>query len=445
MDQPSRQLADRYHLMLDSLWQAWFDEHASHIALPGAFRVPNSVDSLLEHAPQSIWPGLMLPDTLPLLSNQYGDWICVRVDSGDRLGELIHWYHGGGDWVPVGEHIAEAALHDAIDQYRPRAGQMLRGASESNANDDVADTQDRLGNAQFVAWLEESLADAAACRAIVDLIANQQHAAALEAMQRAHWAYEAVICDRIELALQAPTMGMANHAIAHRLGINWEPEYVRWLFDLAAVPMEAMQQIQEILHSNGYPPTGWALQDWGAAEALAHQVLQRRWDLGWAIDLAGWAALRRGELTTAANIYFRGRFASAFSNQSVRMRTHWFDQNFGKFSLASLWNIRESLAPSDRDDPYVQAVWQTPSRLLQRQVQDYWINSGRELMRQGKFAQAYDHFYRAGWDLGAQRMTDYLDILSVLVECADAAGWQARAAVAAAHLACLAKSLQPKR
>jgi hypothetical protein len=71
------------------------------------------------------------------------------------------------------------------------------------------------------------------------------------------------------------------------------------------------------------------------------------------------------------------------------------------------------------------------------------MNAGKQAMNAGNFAMAYENFYRAGWDIGAQRMTDYLDVFAGLIESAQAAGWTARANVAATHLACLAKLLPP--
>jgi hypothetical protein len=441
MDQPSRQIADRYQVHLTDAWCQWFDGDADAIALPGEFRVPASAHSLLERSPQCIWPGLMLPDTIPVLSNEYGDWICVRVDEHNCFGELLHWYHGGGDWIPLGRSLAEAVLHDAVDSLRIRTSQVLRGATESQSLCRKQDFKQRVSQSILHDWLARQLDTRDLHMPVLNAIEQEEYLIALSLLLESGWATCAVLCDRMEIALQYPANSMANPSIAHRLGINWEPDFVRWLFDLSTIPQDAFQQIQEILHSSGLAATGWQQQDWNTAESLAHQVLNERWDLGWAVDIAGWAAQRRGDLLTAANIYFRGRHASAFSNQSVRMRTHWFDQQFGKFSLSQLWMVRDHLNVSDREDSYVQEVWQTPSRLLQRHVQDYWSAAGRELMRHGNFTDAYHAFYRAGWDLGAQRMTEYLDVLENLVQAAEAAGWKARSAVAATHLASLSKML----
>jgi hypothetical protein len=223
------------------------------------------------------------------------------------------------------------------------------------------------------------------------------------------------------------------------MGLNYEPDYVRWLFDAQQIPNNALHQIQEILHTLGLAPVQPNIQDWAGAEQMALRLLTRRSDLAWAVDIAGWGAQRRGDLNAACEIYFNGRFASAFSNQSIRMRSHGFDPQFGKVALAELWNLRDHLQPAQRDDSYVQTIWQTPARALQQEVQKYWMAAGKQSMNAGNFAAAYGEFYRAGWDMGAQRMTDYLDIFAGLIESAQAAGWTARANVAATHLACLAK------
>ena len=452
MDQPSQLIADRYQVDLSPLWRNWFDTDALRLEFAGEFRTPPNVASLLEQAPSNIWPGLMLPDALPILGNDYGDWICVRVDESNRFGELLHWYHGGGDWIPLGYRLAEAVLHDAIDQFRPRTRQVLRGAPEITSVNHQSHVLERLNHPSLRNWLCQSLSkpDSTPCAADIELqnistaLANFDYATSLQIMLDAHWARAACVCDRVELALQTATRPLANEEISRQLGINWEPDFVRWLFDISQVPQDAMQQIQEILHATGAPVGTIQQQDWLTAEKLASEVLADRQDLGWAFDIAGWAALRRGDTCAAAQIFFRGRYASAFSDQSVRMRTHWFDKQFGKFSIGQLWTAREQLSVADREDPYLQTVWQTPSRIVQREVQQFWMTHGKNAMRQGHFATAYSSFYQAGWDLGAQRMTDYLDILMLLVESAEAAGWKARAAVAATHMACLSKSMLPR-
>ena len=452
MDQPSLQIADRYQVELDDAWRQWIDRDAEQVPLAGEFRESTQFEFLLDRAPTIVWPGLMLPDILPIIGNEYGDWLCVRVDSTNRLGELVHWYHGGGDWIPVGRTIAEAVLHDVVDQFRPRVGQVLRGAAESTSPEHLGNVIQRLNEERFQRWLAASLDNnsggkggshesASTLRDVLTALSARNYLSAVQHLERAGWAVEASLCDQIEYALQVPIRSLASDEIPKRLGLNYEPDYVRWLFDAQQIPNNALQQIQEILHTLGIAPAEPYAQDWAEAERLALRLLERRNDLAWAVDVAGWAARRRGDLAAACEIYFNGRFASAFSNQSIRMRSHGFEPQFGKVAVAEMWNLREHLRASQRDDSYIQKVWQTPARVLQREVQEYWMNAGKAAMNAGNFATAYECYYRAGWDIGAHRMTDYLDIFAGLIESAQAAGWAARANVAATHMACLAKLL----
>ncbi len=453
MDQPSQHIADRYHVELDDAWRQWFDRDAKQVPLPGEFRESTQHSFLLDRAPTIIWPGLMLPDTLPLIGNEYGDWLCVRVNSSNRFDELVHWYHGGGDWIPVGRTIAEAVLHDIVDQFRPRVGQVLRGAAESTSPEHLSNVIQRLNEERLQRWLVASLDEnpspslehSSTFREVLNALSTRSYLPAVQQLERAGWSVEAALCDQIEYALQVPIRSLASDEIPKRLGLNYEPDYVRWLFDAQQIPNNALHQIQEILHTLGIAPAEPRSQDWSEAERVALRLLDRRNDLAWAVDIAGWAAKRRGDLNVACAIYFNGRFASAFSNQSIRMRSHGFDQRFGKVALAELWNLRDHLSPSQRDDTYLQKVWQTPARTLQREIQEYWMTAAKEAMNAGNFTAAYESYYRAGWDIGAQRMTDYLDVFAGLIESSQAAGWPARAAVAETHLACLAKLLPPVR
>lgn len=118
------------------------------------------------------------------------------------------------------------------------------------------------------------------------------------------------------------------------------------------------------------------------------------------------------------------------------MRTHWFDQRHGKFSIAQLLSLTDHITSADQQDPYLSAVRQPTEKRL-RSVREYWQALGRQKMRQDAHAEAYACFYRAGWDMGAHRLSEYRPILESLIECAHAAGWSARAAIAETHLACL--------
>ncbi len=447
MSQPALQIADRYRLSLSDSWQEWFNNACDHIALPGSFRAPLSTDRLLADAPLEIWPGFMLPDTLPIISNHYGDWICARIEPDGSLGELVHWYHGGGDWIPVGGQIAEMVIHDVVDQFRPIDNQMLRGAPESTYPSQPARVLADFANPKLCQWLSDHLARGTAqpvqsvrlrLEQLVSLLANGDYVLALETLRHQHWAEDAVACDLIQIVLQESASPLAQGSIAQELAMNWTPDYVRLLFDIEQIPTEVQMRIMELM---GPSIDSWPRQDWPRAESLAQEVLQRRTDLGWAVNIAGWSKQRSGDLQGAAQIYFVGRYASAFSDQAVRMRTHWVDSYMGKFTLAQLTQLSDCLAPVQRVDDYLQTVLNAPAKLTMQMVQEYWIHAARQQLERNAPAEAYACYYHAGWDMGAQRLSEYQRILEGLAHSARAAGWPARAAVAESHLACLKKRL----
>lgn len=442
MNQPTQQLATHYHLRLSRVWREWLDTEVHDIVLPASFRTKLDAQRLTEATPAEIWPGFMLPDTLPLVGNAYGDWICVRVTDNHEFGELIHWYHGGGDWIPLGNRLAEAILHDAVDQFRPLRRQMLRGAAETLEPEQRSHVLAALAAPQLAEWLAEHLTPAAerpeavsqAVSGIVDALADGDYPAALSHLWTNGWAPDAVACDLIEEFLQRGPAEFANPAIAQRLGVSWSPDYVRWLFDLAAVPDALRARISS---EAGIEQQHWPVQAWKQAGEIADQVLARRSDLGWAFNIAGWCRQRVDDGASASRIYFDGRMASAFSDQSVRMRTHWCDSRFGKFSIAQLRELSSHLSEAERGDRYLQTIAEAPENLRLALVQEFWMNEGRRLMASDAPDRAYDCFYRAGWDLGVQRLADYQPIFERLIASAKAAGWDARAAVAETHLACL--------
>ena len=244
MDQPSIQIADRYRLMLSAEWQRWFQSDASRLRPAGVFQSALSAERLAMECPSEIWPGFMLPDTLPIMGNEYGDWICVRVLPGNGFGELLHWYHGGGDWVPLGNRLAEALVHDVVDQFRPVGRQMLRGASETIADDHRVRVLSDFAEPEFQDWLSHNLASTAQNASQVAhvlsllqrLLDAGDYSSALSLLYEQCWSQDAVACDLIEEALQRPIAMLADPAIAKALELNWTPDYVRWLFDSDRVP-----------------------------------------------------------------------------------------------------------------------------------------------------------------------------------------------------------------
>ncbi len=441
MDQPSRQLADRYLLQLDTAWQRWFDRDAPRVAPAGMMRDVLSPEELCAAAPPQIWPGFMLPDTLPIVGNEYGDWLCVRVLPSGDLGELVYWYHGGGDWIPVGTRIAEALLHDAVDQFRSLRPQMLRGAFESR-DEDNAEVLARLEQPAFVEWLRAQLVDDRCSLAdigrlltlVIDALCSGQHARALELLYQNGWARAAAACDLIEHALQQPLQPIAGSEVAEAAGIGWYPDYVSLLFDTARMSPE---QATSVRAAASLSDDAWPRQDWEVAQEIADQVIADRSDLGWAYTIAGWARQRTGDFAQAASIYWDGRYASSFADQSVRLNSHCLADKTGKFAVERLLELQDALSSEAKQDDYLRLMTAQSDRALMTEVHEYWWQQGELQRERHDYAAAYDCFYRSGWDLGISRLSDYGRILQALAQCARAADWQARALVAETHLACL--------
>ncbi len=113
-------LAERFALAESGQWRRWFDVDSQRGVLTGPFKSVVDTAELCEPAPLDIWPGFMLPDSLPIVSNDYGDCWCARIGASGEITEVIQWSHGGGDWMPVGKHIGEAGLWDYVQHWRTR-------------------------------------------------------------------------------------------------------------------------------------------------------------------------------------------------------------------------------------------------------------------------------------------------------------------------------------
>ena len=433
----SEHLAQRYGLRLSPGWQAWFDHDAERQLLAGQFRTPVDLDDLLDAAPPDLWPGFMLPDTLPLVSNDYGDWWCLRVGANSEIIEVVQWLHGGGDWLPIGKSMAEAALWDTIHRWRDQAIGAQPAAHEYPQRTSATQlTELSLGNLE--AWLAGGLdATAQELRPVLQSAQGGQYRRALEIMLDHGWSTCAAACELVEVSLQGSLTILADAKLANRCGINWTPEYTSWLFDTERISSEARRLLRE------YSPEVQFTQDWNAARKWAELAGAQRSDLSWAGDVAGWSAERSGDLAGAIELYFANRYASAFTDQSVRLRSHWFPERFGKFCSAQLARLQDNLSAGQKSDAYLQILWNEPAQKTRSSVREFWLARARDASSRQAHAEAYELFTRAGWDLGAERLSDYLEILDGLARSAHQAGWTARAILATTHANCLRGRLPP--
>lgn len=424
----SERLAERYSLRLEDHWQQWFDRDRERPLLMGPFRSPIVVEDLLEIAPPDLWPGFMLPDTLPIATNDYGDWWCVRVDAQNHVSEIIQWSHGGGDWLPIGRSMAQAALWDYVQHWRGPAIGVEQAAQEYPSRC-APGNNELLPSDEWLNWLADGLQiEVEQVQQLLSIFAAQRYRDGLELMLRHQWADVAVACELVEIALQGSLARLADNQLALRCGINWTPEYTSWLFDTQHISDDARRLLRELAPDVRFD------QDWHAAETWSQLVAAQRDDMSWPGDVCGWAALRRGEVAKAAQLFYDNRTNSAFTDQSVRLRSHWFAEHLGKFSVAQLAKLQSQLAVEQRSDRYLQILWNEPALRTRSAVREFWLMQARQALTDERHEDSYRSFMSAGWDLGAERMSDYVEILEGLRTSAERAGWTARAKIAEAHL-----------
>ncbi len=416
----SQRVAHAYHLDLPPDLASWFNDEIWRSSLGAEFCHPQSVEQLLAPKAGSIWAGFMLPDTLPLIGNEYGDWLCLRVGFDGEITEVVYWCHGGGDWIPYGRTLAEALTYDAAFYvlYDRRFAELER--RERSA-------EELFGAAQWAwPWLREQAPE------FPDFW-NQPERDNGQLVQELLQGGVAMVAARRDLILrhlESQLKARSQPAMAREFGTPWEPDFVSWLFDSSLVPEMTRDQLSRFFR---VPVQQLLVQDWDAAEFEARQVARLRSDLGWPFDILGWAAERRGDATAAIQAYRAGLRASSFSDDSVRFRTHWYAEGYGKFAAARLYALRDRMSVADREDPYLQIFWKNDPSTLRARVRDYWLRLGDKLEDEGRPREAYRHFYSAGWDCGLTDIGGYLEILDRLARAADRGGSPALARIARLH------------
>jgi tetratricopeptide (TPR) repeat protein len=447
----SSAIEQRYGLELCDQWADWFDHFASDSVCDGEFCEPVHPEVLLDETPEVIWPGLMPPDFLPLIGNMMGDWLCARIGPDNRIAEVVHWYHGGGDWLPYGKTIAEAIVYDALASRFP--GRQLGLAipaqspkafdnsfaplSDSDFDPVLGQISDRTHrNRPSIRWALNHLPAAVATVFEADF----QPAATGDLLLRNGVAEIAVRCDLALAALDNEIRRRMNPQLAAMLEARWDQDIVRWMFDPSTMPERIVQRLVDHWQ---LPLADWKIQDWETAAGHCRQIASVRSDLAWAEDVLGWAAQRTGDAASAIEHYARAAGASLFSDQSVRFRTHFDNDRVCKFSVARLME----LGAQNRLDPaYVSklVVETSPQDLdmigWRDRVCQHWLGvadaTASGLDRESA-ARRYGLIYRAGWDVGCDSIPRYQSLLEELADAAERAGQTAQAKLAITHRDCL--------
>lgn len=423
-------IAQRYALELSPQWEQWFDELAPEGICDGEFCEPAHPEVLLEETPEVIWPGLMPPDLLPLVSNSLGDWLCARIGADNTIAEVIYWYHGGGDCLPYGNTIAEALVYDALATRFPGRARSLAIPAPLPPQPPRGPLRERLAIRWALQHLPPAVAEVFDPDFPIPQTANH--------LLRDGVAEVAIRCDLVLAALDNEVRRRMSPQLAAMLDARWEQEVVQWMFDPSSMPPEIAQRLAEYWQ---LPPEQWQQQDWEVAAEHCQQVARWRSDLAWTHDILGWAAQRKGDRDVAIEHYRRGALTSLFTDQAVRFRTHFDSDRYSKFSVARLADLN---ALTVLDPAYVQAlsVSDAPAERetlgWRENLCRYWLRKARETAADAAAAaDRYRYIYRAGWDVGCDSIQCYEHVLTELVDAAVAAGQHARAQIAKAHRDCL--------
>ncbi|TWU59871.1 hypothetical protein Poly51_01440 [Rubripirellula tenax] len=403
----------------------WFDREIWSSRGLREYGEPVSPENLLADVPECIWPGLMGASLLPLMTNTFGDWICGRVSAENRIDTIIQWYHGGGDWIPWGHELSEAIVFDALQSRLP--GKRRRHAIPASdfPHSVPPHEQSQQAHDRLLTWSLEHMPDQ--ITRLLDAV-NTPADEVASVLIESGVAEVAVRCELIQASLN---LSLLSSLPAGSIGVHEDnaQQVSRWSLDHDTIP----DNVRDLIESACGSPDCLS-QDWQAAETHAVAVTQLAPDVAWGWDIAGYAAQRRADLSTAQSRYLSGAKCSVFSDQSIRLQTHWTSSQAGKFSAAML---AESFPQTVSDSIYLQAVCESDSIRRSDLVSRYWIEHAEAACRENDFSVALDYFHCAGWDLGMRPITAFAGLLDQIIDLAEKSGQRGRAAMATVHRRCL--------
>ncbi len=246
-------IADRYRCTLSKELADWFDREIWKRVGRSEYHAPLNPELLLTAAPEAIWPGLMTCDLLPLIGNTVGDWLCVRVDENNVAAEIVQWYHGGGDWIPWGNNLAEAMVFDSLIDRLP--GQSRRHAIPAEDPRPDGDASDPATD-PILDWALQHLPPSVAVA--FDVATHESDVAQI--LLDANVAEIAVRCELVLSALMRPER---NFEQLLRADPSLSPiELAEWSFDTDRIPDHKRRLLQQLGASFG------GRQDWDAAADL---------------------------------------------------------------------------------------------------------------------------------------------------------------------------------
>lgn len=413
----SDQIEARFRCTLSEDLAGWFDDELWRRSDGGTadrFDSAISPQELLGEAPSAIWPALMPCDFLPLLSNSMGDWLCVRMGNDNLASEIVHWYHGGGDWIPWGNSISEAICFDCVRHRLP-------GSSRDHAV--PADPSGTIGDRScslIDQWAFTRLPE----RAGLDLTELSGDELA-NAMLQYQLSRPAVLCQLVIDALDNPLL---TDDLVRAWPIDDADLVQRGLFDnrLLGDVIESAAKNAKVS-----PDELFDQQDWQAAERYSRMATEIAPELAWGWDVVGYCRERSGQPDQATALYQRGLGCSVFTDQTVRVRTHGFSGESQKFSAARLMELDYEPANGVEGD-YFRCLTTPATDQRRDRVREHFS----KLAASAKDGEAHELWKRAGWDMGAEPMLAFAELLEQIALSAERAGRSAQSELAQTHRNC---------
>jgi hypothetical protein len=358
-----QEVIQAFHLRLRPDDRRWFDgawrDFDGNSCMFNEALDPREV---LERA-KSVWGGLMLPDTLPILANGFGDFLCARFTYDGTLSEIIEWQHEGAHWRHYGYSIGEAL-------------ELNRWEYRSSEGDDSRSS-----------LLPVGLSPVAAC--------------------------EAACAKSLSSKLREACHQKGGGKLAKLIGVDWK-EFRLWLPDPSAMPVSERDRLAATL---GMHPLEMVRQDWDTALTKAQSVLKLRTDLAWPYAVVGRALERLGFSAEAVKMYEAGARKLCSSASFTGDWRYAFTAG-SKFAVDRLLTLpKDTLDPSARE--YVDAV-------ANRRLRDYWLAQSKAATEEGNFNGAYEYLYAAGWDdLDCSGILEILQALGLSAKRADSPALEA--------------------
>lgn len=414
----SKRLSDQYDIELSSDLADWFDRELWLKTGHGEFRDPVSPRQLLDDPAEVIWPGLMPCDLLPVLGNEAGDWLCVRVGADNRASEIVQWYHGGGDWLPWGNSLADALFFDALSERLPSPARRHAVPAEEPRRSNAVESDELLR------WASEHVDSE-----VADLLKPSHSAEHVAEVMLGHRVAEvAVRCELVQSALKETLSATLDPTTAQQIGVDWN-EVVQWMFDMQRMPVETRQRLQR-----DYGLTISVPQDWQAAERHSRAVIQLSPELAWAWDVIGYAAERNEDSKQAIDAYCRAAECSVFTDQSVRLRTYWTADHAAKFSASRLLAGYSDVVSGSE---YLGMLCDEDALSRRQRITKHWQAKAEAAEQREDWSEAHRCRVASGWDLGAEPLAAFADILDHVAVAAERSGQKGRAQVALTHRRCM--------